>query len=55
MLEDIQDNVPIGFPDIIEKQRDLGRNVAVYPITESCWMDMGQLPELENMRKKLYG
>lgn len=55
VLEDIEDNVAIGFPDIVEKQRQKGRKVAVFPVSESEWMDMGQLDELEKMRKKLYG
>ena len=55
VLNDIEDNVAIGFPDIVEKQRQKGRKVAVFPVSESEWMDMGQLSELEKMRKKLYG
>ena len=55
VVEDIEDGVPIGFPDIIERQRQKGRKVAAYPVSESDWMDMGQLPELERMRRKLYG
>ena len=55
VLDDIEDNVAIGFPDIVEKQRQKGRKVAVFPVSESEWMDMGQLNELEKMRKKLYG
>lgn len=55
VIEDIEDNVPIGFPDIIEKERQKGKRVAVFPVSENDWMDMGQLPELEKMRVKLYG
>ncbi len=55
VLDDIEDNVPIGFPDVVEKQREKGCKVAVFPVSESEWMDMGQLNELEKMRKKLYG
>ena len=55
VLDDIEDRVAIGFPDIVEKQRQQGRKVAVFPVSESEWMDMGQLNELETMRKKLYG
>lgn len=55
VIDDIEDNVAIGFPDIVEKQRQKGRKVAVFPVSESEWMDMGQLNELEKMRKKLYG
>ena len=55
VLDDIEDNVAIGFPDVVEKQRKKGRKVAVFPVSESEWMDMGQINELEKMRKRLYG
>ena len=55
VVDDMEDNVSVGFPDIIEAQRRKGRRVAVFPVAESDWMDMGQLPELEKMRVKLYG
>ena len=55
VIDDMEDGVSIGFPDIVEKQRQKGRRVAVFPVSENDWMDMGQLPELEKMRVKLYG
>lgn len=55
VLEDMEDDVPIGFPDVVLQQKAKGRNVAVYPVSENDWLDMGQLPELEAMRKRLYG
>ncbi len=55
VLDDVEDDVSIGFPDIVELERQKGKKVAVYPVSENDWMDMGQLPELEKMRKKLYG
>jgi len=55
VLEEIEDDVVIGFPEIVEKQRSKGRRVAVYPVSENDWLDMGQMTELENMRKRLYG
>ena len=55
VLEDIEDDVAIGFPEIVEKQRQKGRKVSVFPVSESEWLDMGQLSELEKMRKRLYG
>lgn len=55
VIEDIIDDVPIGFPDIVEMERKKGKKVAVFPVSENEWMDMGQLPELEKMRIKLYG
>ena len=55
VLNDIEDNVAIGFPDIIKKEQEKGKNIGVYPISENEWMDMGQLDELEKMRVKMYG
>ncbi|MCI9008636.1 MAG: NTP transferase domain-containing protein [Lachnospiraceae bacterium] len=55
VLDHIECDVSIGFPDIVEKERILDRKVAIYPVSESDWLDMGQLSELEKMRKRLYG
>lgn len=55
VIDDMEDGVAVGFPDIVEKERVKGRRVAVFPVSENDWMDMGQLPELEKMRMKLYG
>jgi len=55
VLDDMKDGTAIGFPDVVEQQKAKGRNVAIYPVSENDWLDMGQLPELEAMRKKLYG
>ena len=55
VLENIEYGVPIGFPDIINREIKMGRRISVYPVNESQWMDMGQISELEKMRKQLYG
>ena len=55
VIDDIEDGVPIDFPDIVEKERQKDKKVAVFPVSENDWMDMGQLPELEKMRIRLYG
>lgn len=55
VIDDMEDGVPIGFPDVVEMQRKKGKKVAVFPVSESDWLDMGQLPELEKMRIKLSG
>ena len=55
VVDDMIDGEAIGFPDIVERQRQKGRRVAVFPVSENDWMDMGQLSELEKMRVKLYG
>ena len=55
VIEDMEDGVAVGFPHVVEKEREKGRRVAAYPVSENDWMDMGQLSELEKMRIKLYG
>ena len=55
VLDDIEYEKSIGFPDIIEIQRKKGKKVSVYPVSENDWLDMGQLSELERMRIRLYG
>ena len=55
VIDDIPENTVMGFPDIIERYRTEGKRVGVYPISENAWLDMGEIPELESMRKKLFG
>ena len=55
VLNDMENGVAIGFPDVVEQQKAKGRKVTIYPVSENEWLDMGQIPELDNMRKKLYG
>lgn len=43
----------IGMPDIIERMRNAGCRVGVYPIGESAWMDMGQFDSMESMDIRL--
>ncbi|SEU14266.1 sugar phosphate nucleotidyltransferase [Paenibacillus sp. NFR01] len=53
VIEEMENGKAMGFPDIIEHYRNAGENVGVYPVNEKCWLDMGQLEELEEMRKSL--
>lgn len=55
VIEDIPEKVSITFPEIIQMQINKGRKAAAYPVSESEWLDMGQISELEKMRERLYG
>ena len=55
ILNDVEDNKQIDFPQIIEFENKKGRKIGVYPVGESEWLDMGQMSELEKMRIRLYG
>lgn len=43
----------VSFPELIDDYKKQGKKVGVYIISESAYMDMGQLEELERMREKL--
>ncbi|MBM7540032.1 sugar phosphate nucleotidyltransferase [Amphibacillus cookii] len=53
VIEELEDNQSIGFPDIIEKHQKAGEKIGVFPISEEAWLDMGQIDEMEKMRKRL--
>lgn len=53
VIDEIEDDKEMGFPDIIEKYRKQGKKIGIFPISDKAWMDMGQLDELEIMRKRL--
>ena len=55
VLEDIGEDEVIDFPDVIERERQRGRRVSAYTVSEEDWLDMGQLDELERMRERLCG
>ena len=55
ILEDVKDDTKMDFPEIIEMEKEKGRKIGVYAVSESEWLDMGQMSELEKMRIRLYG
>lgn len=50
-LDLIPENQFIHITDVIQSCIDKNIDVGVYPISEDSWMDMGQLEDLEKMRK----
>ena len=53
IIEQLGDNEYISFPDIIERHKNAGGKIGIYPISENSWLDMGQLDEMEKMRRRL--
>lgn len=53
IIEELEEHKPIGFPDIIEQYKSIGEKIGIYPISENSWMDMGQIDELDEMRRRL--
>ena len=53
LLHVMPHNQEIAFPDLIDAAKQKGKKIGVYVVEESAYMDMGQLEELEKMKKKL--
>lgn len=53
VIKELEDNKAMGFPDIIKRNKQAGEKIGVYPISENSWLDMGQVDEMEKMRRRL--
>lgn len=53
VIQELEDGQPIDFPDIIGQYKSKGEKIGIYPISENSWRDMGQLDEMQEMRKRL--
>ncbi len=53
VIDELENDTCIGFPEIIDKYRCAGYKIGVYPISEHAWLDMGQPEEMEEMRRRL--
>lgn len=53
VIEEMEDHIATGFPDVVERCKRAGYNVGIYPISENAWLDMGQMDEMERMREKI--
>ncbi len=49
----IQQNEKIDMPDLIDRMRQQGEKIGIYPIGENAWLDMGQFDTMESMERKL--
>jgi dTDP-glucose pyrophosphorylase len=52
-LQDIPENEFFHITDLINKHLDKGIKVGTYPITDKCWLDMGEFKEMERMVEML--
>lgn len=53
VIDDIEDDQFIHFPDLAQSYLERGERVGVFPVSESAWMDMGQFSSMEDMMKNL--
>lgn len=53
VIDALEVDTHIDFPDIIKRYKEMGQKIGVYPISEHAWMDMGQFDEMDEMRRRL--
>ncbi len=53
VIDMIKPDEYIDFPTVIQKLKEVGKNVGVYPINEKAWLDMGQFDTMETMKEML--
>lgn len=53
VINDLKENEFIHFPDIARRCLERNWNVGVFPVSESAWMDMGEVNEMNKMMKAL--
>lgn len=53
VLKTIEKDKLIGFPEIIEQQKNKGAKIGIFPVSEKCWLDMGQFEEMDRMRQEM--
>ena len=52
VIDEVELNRNVNFPELIEECKKKGDKVGVYPIGERSWFDMGQIDTFEEMNKK---
>lgn len=53
VVERLEYNESVDFPNIIREYLAQGKKVGVYPVSENAWLDMGQIDEMEKMKARL--
>ena len=53
VIDMVEPGRPALFTDILDKVRAAGLRVGVCPVSEHCWMDMGQMEVLDAMRRRM--
>ncbi|WP_270670125.1 nucleotidyltransferase family protein [Paraclostridium bifermentans] len=52
-LQDIPEDEFYHITDLIESYLNKGIKVGTYPVTDQCWLDMGEFKEMERMIERL--
>ena len=53
VIEDVPEDTFFHITELINNYIEKGERIAVYPVSEEAWMDMGQFKEMEIMLERL--
>ena len=53
VLDYIEEDENIGFPDVMARCQKAGLKAGVFPVSEGAWLDMGQFDEMKRMQSML--
>lgn len=53
LIKEMPHDEVLAFPELISSFQKMGKKIGVYTVEELAYMDMGQLEEMEKMKKKL--
>jgi dTDP-glucose pyrophosphorylase len=53
VIDMVEPGISIGFPDVIQKVKDAGKNVGIFTVSGNSWIDMGQFDTMDEMKKRL--
>lgn len=53
VIDMIAPDQSIGFPDVIQRVKDSGKNVGIYTVDKDAWLDMGQFDTMDEMKRRL--
>lgn len=53
VLEDIPENEFFHITNLIDNYIKDGKKVGTYPVTDNCWLDMGEFKEMERMVERI--
>lgn len=55
VINELEENKAIDFTSIINKYMTENKKVGMYSVSEKSWLDMGQIDEMEKMKKRIMG
>lgn len=53
IIDMIEPGRSLGFPDVIQMVKGMGKQAGIYTVSDNAWFDMGQFDAMSEMKKRL--